>query len=181
MAELMYGQTSIANGRTKVPVAVDLNGNVLVSSSTTDPSAVILGTVDDAAVVTDASGTLSAKLRGLIKILADVWVDAKNALTVDVLSTGGVVSSAAQQVVAVSGTSAQSAAMNAASTRAILTSTTDCWVAWGSNPTAAVATTGNIFLTAGVPSYPISVTGGTTKFAAIQVSAAGYLSILESA
>lgn len=41
------------------------------------------GAIADAAVVTDAPGTLSAKLRGLVKILASVWDSAAGRLKVD--------------------------------------------------------------------------------------------------
>lgn len=41
-----------------------------------------LGAQGDAAVATDTTGSISGKLRGLVKILADVWVDALNALGV---------------------------------------------------------------------------------------------------
>lgn len=57
------------------------------------------GATTDAAVVTDVNGTLSAKLRGLIKILADVWSDAANALGIhgnvahDAVDTGNPVKS----------------------------------------------------------------------------------------
>jgi hypothetical protein len=57
----------------------------------------------------------------------------------------------------------------------------DCWVAIGSNPTATASTTGSFFLSEGIPSYPISVTGGTTKVAVIEATAAGFLSVIESA
>lgn len=40
-----------------------------------------LGKTTDAKVVTDANGTLSAKLRGLVAILADVWVSASHWLS----------------------------------------------------------------------------------------------------
>lgn len=84
------------------------------------------------------------------------------------------------QVVATSGTSAQSAAVNATTTRVFLTCTQDCWVSIGSNPTASAAA-GSFFIAAGSPFYPISVTGGSSKIAVIQDSAAGKLSIVESA
>lgn len=42
-----------------------------------------VGATTDAAVVTDANGTLSGKLRGLVKILASVWNSVSNALRVE--------------------------------------------------------------------------------------------------
>lgn len=88
----------------------------------------------------------------------------------------------AAQVVAAGAASAASAVTQATTTRIVLTPTVDCWVAIGATPTAAVATSGSFFLPAGVPSYPITVVGGTTKIAAIaNVSAStGYVSVQES-
>lgn len=128
-----------------------------------------------AGLLTQLPASLGAKLSSASLSI----VQATDASMV-VASTGGVIDSPAQQVLAFTSASAQSAAVNAATTRAVLVSTQDCWVSWGSSPTAAVATAGNIFLPAGIPSYPIAVTSGTTKFAAIRVSSDGSLSILES-
>ena len=85
----------------------------------------------------------------------------------------------AQQFVAVSGSSAQSSAVNASTNRVVLTSTTGCWVAFGSNPTASAAA-GSIYLPPNVVSPAYTVTPGVTKVAAIQASGAGSLSIQES-
>lgn len=48
-----------------------------------DGADVTQGITTDAAVVTDANGTLSGKLRGLVKIFADVWDSANHRLKVD--------------------------------------------------------------------------------------------------
>jgi len=85
----------------------------------------------------------------------------------------------AQQVVAVGSASAASAAVQAATNRVVLTSTTACWIAFGATPTASAAT-GSIYLPANIPSPPIVVTPGVTKIAVIQAAAAGALSIWES-
>lgn len=85
------------------------------------------------------------------------------------------------KVLTVGAASAQSAVVGANTDRVVLSATTDCWIAIGANPTAAVATAGSFFLAAGSQSYPISVSKGVTKVAAIQVSSGGYLSIIESA
>lgn len=45
-------------------------------------SATTIGLVNDAALTSNGNGTLSAKLRGLVAILADVWSDARNQLSV---------------------------------------------------------------------------------------------------
>lgn len=76
--------------------------------------------------------------------------------------------------VAVSGTSAQSAALNAATSIVRLSSTTNCYVLAGANPTA---TSSHTLVLAGVPRY-MEVTGGH-KIAAIRVSADGVLGIEE--
>lgn len=48
-----------------------------------DGANVVEGTTTDAAVTTDVVGTLSAKLRGLVKILGSVWDSANGRLKVD--------------------------------------------------------------------------------------------------
>lgn len=84
------------------------------------------------------------------------------------------------QSVAIGATSVQSNAVNASTGRVILMATADCWVSFGSNPTAVAHTNGSgFFLAAGASTYPISVTAGTTKIAVIQDSGSGYLSINE--
>lgn len=98
----------------------------------------------------------------------------------------GVLTETVAQVLAIGSTSATSSLTNAPTNRVILTPTADCWVMLGSAPTAAVpsgtASSGPIFLPASCPSYPIAVTGGTTKIAVVAnvSTSAGYLSILES-
>lgn len=51
--------------------------------SIADGSNVVEGALADAAVVTDTSGTLSGKLRGLVKMFASVWDSANGRLKVD--------------------------------------------------------------------------------------------------
>lgn len=69
------------------PVSVDDNGGSLtvdgtVASTVADGADVTLGTTADAAVTGDIAGTVSAKLRGLVKILASVWDSSLNLLKV---------------------------------------------------------------------------------------------------
>lgn len=52
-----------------------------------DGADVNAGATTDAAVVTDANGTLSGKIRGLVRMLADVWDDAANLFRVSVQNT----------------------------------------------------------------------------------------------
>ena len=58
-----------------------------------------------------------------------------------------------------------------------LVATSDCWVSFGANPTAAVASTAAILLPAGVPEYFWVYPG--ERLAVIQNSAAGSLNIAE--
>lgn len=89
--------------------------------------------------------------------------------------------SEAPLVLAIAATSAASTtALNALTNRIVLTSTVDCWVTIGATPVAIKSTSGSFFLSAGIPSYPIIVLGGTDKIAVIRESGDGYLSILPS-
>ncbi len=98
------------------------------------------------------------------------------------INTAQTISVAAAQVVAIGAASAQSAAVGAGRNRVVLIPTVDCWVALGANPTAAKAA-GSFFLAAGSQSYPISVTGGTTRIAVLADASGvtGSLSVIESA
>lgn len=78
---------------------------------------------------------------------------------------------ASNDVVAVSGTSAQSAAMQ--TNEIMLVATTACWIKFGTNPTAVANTDANLYLPAGI-FYTIKWVPGQ-KVAVIQDSAAGYL------
>lgn len=76
------------------------------------------------------------------------------------------------QMIVVAGSSAQSAALTAVGVTLI--SDTDCYIKWGSNPTAAAAA-GNAFLAAGIP-FGLGINPGL--IAVIQKSAGGNLFIL---
>lgn len=76
-------------------------------------------------------------------------------------------------VVAVSGTSAQSAAFPGP--EVMLVSTTDCWIAFGTSPTAVVGTDANQFLPANVV-WTIKWTPGD-KVGVIQNVASGFLTV----
>jgi len=82
------------------------------------------------------------------------------------------------QVIDILETSGASAVFNAGTSRIILNSTADCWVAIGATP-VATDTDGSFFQSAGIPSYPISVVGGTDKVAVLRVLGNGSLSIIE--
>lgn len=70
VAEYSESPTALTNGN-KTLLNVDANRNLKVANA--GPDATAIGTTADAAVSTDTTGTLSGKLRGLVKILADVW------------------------------------------------------------------------------------------------------------
>lgn len=82
---------------------------------------------------------------------------------------------------AVSGTSAQSAAIGTAGAApgtdvtVRLVATTDCWLAFGTNPTAVADAADAIFLPSGVVEYMDVVAG--SKIAVIQNSGSGKLNI----
>jgi hypothetical protein len=167
--------TVVANG------TVDAAHIGVKNSNATDLNATVTISSTDAQVGVDGTGiTAPTGGSGIRGWLSGIYKALTGTLSVTAVSTGGVVVSPVQQVITVGSSSVASATVNSLTTRVILTSTTDCWVSFGATPTAAVATTGNIFVPAGVPSYPISVTGGTTKIAVIENAAAGYLSIMEA-
>src|SRR5258707_11460294 len=68
------------------PKGTDVNGKTYtpVAEYVPDGNDVAQGLTTDAAVTGDTSGTLSAKLRGLSKILADVWDNVNHRLHVNV-------------------------------------------------------------------------------------------------
>lgn len=80
---------------------------------------------------------------------------------------------AGNDVVAISGTSAQSTAMPTGEIQ--LVSTTNCWIKFGTNPTAVANTDTNQYLPANVI-WTIKWQPGD-KVAVIQDSAAGYLTV----
>lgn len=80
---------------------------------------------------------------------------------------------AGNDVVAVSGTSAQSAALDTAEIQ--LVSTTNCWLKFGTNPTAVASTDANQYLPANVI-WTIKWVPGD-KVGVIQDSASGYLTV----
>lgn len=81
--------------------------------------------------------------------------------------------------------SAQSAQLDATTTLVKLFATQDCWVAFGTNPTAAVGSAGvkgaSVRLRGGFASYFGVPRGQGYKIAAIQDSQGGVLDILEGA
>src|SRR5689334_10178737 len=64
------------------PVRIDPTGTTKQPVTIADGDSITLGNTTDAAVTTDANGTVSGKLRGLVKIFADVWDSTNHWLTV---------------------------------------------------------------------------------------------------
>jgi hypothetical protein len=87
----------------------------------------------------------------------------------------------APQLVAAGTASAASAVVSAAAKFVVINPTVDAWVSIGATPVAAVNTSGNIFMAGGSQSYPFTVTGGTTKVAAIasNSSLTGFITVTE--
>jgi len=70
-----------------------------VASKIADGSNIAQGAIADAAVITDAAGTLSAKLRGLVKILASVWDSVVGSLRITIAATRDIVDAANSSIV----------------------------------------------------------------------------------
>jgi hypothetical protein len=83
------------------------------------------------------------------------------------------------QVVTTGAASAQSAAWQATTKVIRITAKVDQWVAFGTNPTAAAATAGSVFMPTGTTKTWAAVQG--QKVAAIQDAGAGKCSIEELA
>jgi hypothetical protein len=83
------------------------------------------------------------------------------------------------QVLNIGQTSVQSQVVSSTTTKVVLIATIDCWVAYNTNPTAEVATVPSVYLSAGIPSYPLLVNALNTKFAVIAPIGTGKLSLME--
>lgn len=144
---------------------LDSDGSLIVNIA--DSSA--LGAITDSQA-TDATSSWS--LIALAKGLFTKLVSLVSLQTVTQTAT---------QSVAVGASSIQSSAVGSTTTRISLTTTGNCWVSIGSNPTAAAHGANSFYLAAGSSSWLMNVTASTSKIAVIQEgSATGYLSILES-
>jgi len=85
------------------------------------------------------------------------------------------------QSIAVADTSESSRAVAETTNRVVLISSVDCWIAIGTGTVTATTAAPSFRIPANVPFYPIKVTGGATKIAAIRAgSTSGTLSIVES-
>lgn len=88
-----------------------------------------------------------------------------------------IVTGGTSQSVAVSGSSTQSSAFQAATTVVRVYSTTDCFLKFGTNPTAVANT--SIFLPAGVIDYLGVPQNQSYKVAVLQSTASGTLYVTE--
>lgn len=80
---IVNGIRQTVSATTPLPVTVSGGGGG-GPATIVDGGDVAEGTTTDAAVTTDVNGTLSGKLRGLVKILADVWDSVNHRLHVNV-------------------------------------------------------------------------------------------------
>lgn len=167
-AQLRASPVPVAPNITRGSGAVDANTQ-RVTLATDGPMVTSVGATNDAAATTD-TGTFS--LIALFK---------RSLQRLTALLTAQTISVDVVQYVATSAVSAQSAAVNLATNRVVLSATKACWVTLGSNPIASKAA-GSFYIPDGGTTYPILVpTPGTTKFAVLQDSEAGVLSVIESA
>ena len=72
------GNTSLASIDSKIPSSPATAGNQTTGNTSLSSINTNAGSTSDAAVTSDANGTLSAKLRGLVVILADIWDSANH-------------------------------------------------------------------------------------------------------
>ena len=88
-----------------------------------------------------------------------------------------VITQGVSQVLAVDGTSVQSASWQATTTIVRLFATQDMFIKFGANPTAIANDSGSFFLPGGIVEY--FAVRGTEKLAAIQSTTAGTLYVTE--
>lgn len=90
------------------PASTDSNGNKTapVSMYIKDGGDTAQGATTDTAVTSDANGTISAKLRGLVKIFADIWDSTNHRIHVDGSGVTQPISVAQTVTVAYGGTTA---------------------------------------------------------------------------
>jgi hypothetical protein len=101
-SDIEIGAVELKDGASDTRAKV---GTVTTIAETDDAIAVqapVLGATTDAAVTTDANGTISAKLRGLIKIFADVYVTASHWLYVQIAPSENHLGSVGGQSIVVS-------------------------------------------------------------------------------
>lgn len=100
------------------PASTDSNGNSTAPASmyVKDGSDLTQGTTTDAAVTTDVAATISAKLRGLVKISGDIWDSTNHRIRVDGSGVTQPVSAASLPLPSGASTSAKQPALGVAGT-----------------------------------------------------------------
>ena len=73
----------VGGAKVTSPLPVSISSGGGGAATIADGADVTQGALADAAVTTDANGTLSGKLRGLVKILADIWDLVNHRIKVD--------------------------------------------------------------------------------------------------
>lgn len=147
------GAVSVSNLPASQPVTVVDGGNATQ------------GAIADAAVVSDVVGTLSAKLRGLVKILASVWDSVNGRLKVD----GSGVTQPVSGTVSISGGVAIVGAVTIVDSVALAVSATSLPLPTG----AALETGGNLATLAGaVSAGKVTIAGTVTASAGTNLNTA---------
>jgi hypothetical protein len=82
--DIEIGAVELKDATTDTRAVIGTSGTIDEGDNALAVKDPAVGLVADGAVVTDANGTLSAKLRGLVKILADVWNSVTHTLNVSV-------------------------------------------------------------------------------------------------
>jgi hypothetical protein len=120
-------------------------------------------------------GVTTVEVTGTVEITNDVG----NPLPISISSDYNSLDMLTCQVLSIGQTSVQSQVVSGTTTKVVLIATIDCWVAYNTNPTAVVATVPSVYLSAGIPSYPLLVNALNTKFAVIAPVGTGKLSLME--
>jgi len=98
--KLIHGADGVNDGDVSTanpyPVKLAANSGVDIGdvdvASIADGVDVTQGALADAAIISDAAGTVSAKLRGLVTILADIWDSVNNLIRTSVTNLIGITS-----------------------------------------------------------------------------------------
>src|SRR5579872_3501948 len=106
--------------------------------TSTSNSATVEGATTDTAVVGDNTGTISAKLRGLTKILNDVWDSVNHLFHMDLKQVGGNAIAPGSNAVPILNSASTGYVSAWGSNPAALTSNTDAAFKWGASGTTQV-------------------------------------------
>ncbi len=107
-------------------------------STNTSNTSTVLGATTDAAVTGDSAGTISAKQRGLTKILADVWDSVNHLFHFNLKQVGGNAIAVGNNAVPILTSAATGYVSAYGSNAAATTATTDYSFKWGAGGTTQV-------------------------------------------